>query len=76
VPGEITEVVTIAIASAIADAEQRAMRKPPDSLDASAAYERGLWHLTKANTDDNRLAQKFFQQAIDLDPSQHSFGKF
>jgi adenylate cyclase len=67
---EITEAVTIAIAPAIDDAEQqRALRKPPGSLDAWAAYQRGLWHLSKASADDNALAQKFFQQAIDLDPS-------
>jgi adenylate cyclase len=70
VQDEITEAVTIAIAPAIADAElQRAVRKPPDSLDAWAAYQRGLWHLSEANPDDNTIAQKFFRQAIDLDPS-------
>jgi len=67
---EITEAVTIAIAPAIADAEQqRAMRKPPENLDAWAAYQRGSWHLSKANAEDNALAQKFFQRAIDLDPT-------
>ena len=67
---EITEAVTIAIAPVIADAErQRAMRKPPGSLDAWAAYQRGLWHFGKFNADDNLAAQKFFQQAIDLDPN-------
>jgi len=67
---EITEAVTIAIAPAIAEAEQqRAMRKPPGSLDAWAAYQRGLWHSSRASTEDNALAQKFFQQAVDLDPS-------
>jgi adenylate cyclase len=67
---EITEAVTIAIAPAIADAEQqRAMRKPPGSLDAWAAYQRGLWHVSKCTPNDNLLAQKFFQQAMDLDPS-------
>jgi adenylate cyclase len=70
VQDEITEAVTIAIAPAIADAElQRAVRKPPDSLDAWAAYQRGLWHLSEANPDDNTIAQKFFRQAIDLDPT-------
>jgi adenylate cyclase len=70
VQDEITEAVTIAIAPAIADAEQqRAMRKPPDSLDAWAAYQRGLWHVSKATSDDIALAEKFFQQAIDFDPS-------
>jgi len=67
---EITQAVTIAIAPVIADAErQRAMRKPPDSLDAWAAYQRGLWHFGKFTADDNLAAQKFFQQAIDLDPN-------
>jgi adenylate cyclase len=67
---EITEAVTIAIAPAVAVAErQRAMRKPPGSLDAWAAYQRGLWHFGKGTPDDNALAEGFFQQAIDLDPS-------
>jgi adenylate cyclase len=67
---EITEAVTIAIAPAIADAElQRAVRKSPGSLDAWAAYQRGLWHLSEANPDNNEIAQRFFQQAIGLDPT-------
>jgi adenylate cyclase len=70
VQDEISEAVTIAIAPAIAGAEQqRAMRKPPGSLDAWTAYQRGLWHLTRAAVDDNNLAQRFFQQAIDRDPN-------
>ena len=70
VQDEITEAVTIAIAPAIADAEQRrAMRKPPASLDAWAAYQRGLWHFGNVTADDNALAKKFFQQAVDLDQS-------
>jgi adenylate cyclase len=69
VQDEITEAVTIAIAPAIADAEQhRALRKPPASLDAWGAYQRGLWHLSKASAEDNALAEKFFQRAINLDP--------
>src|SRR5216683_1501300 len=70
VQDEITEAVTVAIAPAIADAEQqRAVRKPPGSLDAWAAYQRGLWHLSEANQNDNATAQRFFQQAVDLDPT-------
>ena len=66
---EITEAVTIAVAPAIANAEQhRALRKPPSSLDAWGAYQRGLWHLSKASAEDNALAEKFFQRAIDFDP--------
>src|SRR5206468_1302775 len=67
VQDEITEAVTIAIAPAIADAEQqRAMRKPPENLDAWAAYQRGLWHLSKVTAEDFAVAQRFFQQAIDI----------
>ena len=71
VQDEITQAVTIAVAPAIAHAEQqRAMRKPPNSLDAWGAYQRGLWHLSKAATAaDNALAEKFFQVAIEIDPS-------
>ena len=29
----------------------------------------GLWHLGKATVADNALAEKFFQQAIEIDPS-------
>jgi len=67
---QITEAVTIAVAPAIADAElQRAMRKAPRNLDAWGAYQHGLWHLSQFTADDNALAQKFFQQAIDFDPT-------
>ncbi len=70
VQDEITEAVTIAIAPAVAEAElQRAMRKAPGSLDAWTAYQRGLWHFGKFSAEDFVLAEKFFQQAIDLDPT-------
>jgi adenylate cyclase len=70
VQDEITEAVTTAIAPAIAHAEQqRAMRRPPGNLDAWGAYQRGLWHLSKANPEDDAIAEKLFQQAVDLDPT-------
>jgi adenylate cyclase len=70
VQDEIAQAVTIAVAPAVAEAElKRAMRKPPGSLDAWAAYQRGLWHQSKASVEDNALARQFFQQAIDLDPA-------
>ena len=59
VQDEITQATTIAIAPAIADAEQqRAMRKPPASLDAWGAYQRGLWHLSRASAEDDALARR------------------
>jgi adenylate cyclase len=70
VQDEISEAVTIAIAPAIAHAEQqRAMRKPPGSLDAWSAYQRGLWHLSKFSPESNVPSEKFFRQAVDLDPT-------
>ena len=67
---EITEAVTIAVTPAIHDAElRRALRKPIGNLDAWTAYQRGLWHFSKVTLDDNILAQDFFQQAIDIDPT-------
>jgi adenylate cyclase len=70
VQDEITESVTIAIAPAVAEAElRRAMRKPPESLNAWSAYQRGLWHLHKFSSGDNTRAQAFFREAIDLDPT-------
>jgi len=70
VQDEITNAVAIAIAPAVADAElRRAMRKPPESLDAWVAYQRGLWHLRDATRDDTLRAVKLLEQAIDLDPT-------
>jgi adenylate cyclase len=70
VQDEISEAATIAIVPAIADAElHRAIRRPPGSLDAWAAYQRGLWHLSKYTPDDDAVAEKFVQQAADLDPA-------
>jgi adenylate cyclase len=66
---EITEAVTIAMAPAIADAEQHRAFRKPGNLDAWAAYQRGLWHSSKYTVNDIALAQNFFQQAIDCDPS-------
>ena len=45
------------------------MRKLPGSLDAWAACQRGLWHFAKATVNDYALAEKFFRQAVDLDPN-------
>jgi adenylate cyclase len=69
VQDEISQAVTMAIAPAISGAErQRAMRKPPESLDAWAAYQRGWWHFGRSSAEENALAIESFQQALDLDP--------
>jgi adenylate cyclase len=70
VQDEIAAAVATAVAPAIADAElRRALRKPPESLDAWAAYQRGLWHLSKSTAADNVLAEDFLLQATALDPT-------
>jgi adenylate cyclase len=70
VQDDITDAVTIAIAPAVAEAElRRAIRRPPNSLDAWGAYQHGLWHLFNFSSDDNVRAQEFFEKAIDLDPA-------
>jgi adenylate cyclase len=69
VQDEIALATTTAIAPAIAGAEQqRAIRKAPASLDAWGAYQRGLWHLGKATADETAAADRYFRQAIELDP--------
>src|SRR5262249_14423608 len=70
VQDEITEAVGAAIGSAIVDAERvRAVRKPPESLGAWEAYQRGMWHLSKANAEDHLKAKHFFEKATEIDPN-------
>ena len=48
---------------------QRALLKPPDSLDAWESYHRGLWHMYRFRRDDNDQARGFFERALLLDPT-------
>jgi DNA-binding SARP family transcriptional activator len=47
----------------------RAILKPPNSLDAWEAHHRGLWHMYRFNKIDNERARQFFAQAVGLDPT-------
>ena len=47
----------------------RAVLKPPDSLDAWQAYHRGLWHMYRFTNTENETARKFFEMAVQLDPT-------
>ena len=70
VQDEITASVAGVIEPALAEAEQqRVLRKPPKSLDAWEAYQRGLWHFNKYAPEENQIALGFFRQAIALDPN-------
>jgi adenylate cyclase len=69
VQDEITAAVATAIEPTVAQVERhRAVRKPPESLDAWEAYQRGLWHKGRIGVADNEAAKSFFKRAIDLDP--------
>jgi adenylate cyclase len=70
VQDEITSAVVTAILPAVADAELRRMlRKAPENLGAWEAYQRGLWHIGKANAEDNERARRFLERAVALDRS-------
>jgi TolB-like protein len=48
--------------------EARRAAQMPDSLDAWAAYHRGLWHMFRFNQHDNALAGEMFARAAAADP--------
>jgi tetratricopeptide (TPR) repeat protein len=67
---EIGDRVVASIASEIVASERnRAILKPPSSLDAWEAYHRGLWHIYRFTQPDNEHAQHFFERAVRLDPT-------
>jgi DNA-binding SARP family transcriptional activator/TolB-like protein/Flp pilus assembly protein TadD len=67
---EIGNRIVASIASEIETIERnRAILKPPSSLDAWEAYHRGLWHMYRFNKADNDRAQQFFETAVRLDPT-------
>ena len=47
----------------------RAILRPPNSLDAWEAHHRGLWHMYRFNRADNERARHFFATAVRLDPT-------
>ena len=67
---EIGNWIVASIANEVETIERnRAILKPPNSLDAWEAHHRGLWHMYRFNKPDNEQAQKFFQTAVRLDPT-------
>ena len=67
---EINNKIVAAVAEEIETAERnRAVLKPPNSLDAWEAYHRGLWHMYRFSGTDNAQAQHFFETAVRLDPT-------
>jgi tetratricopeptide (TPR) repeat protein len=67
---EIVNEVVSAIAAEIELTERnRAILKPPGSLDAWEALHCGFWHMYRFNEADNERAKRFFKQAVRLDPT-------
>jgi DNA-binding SARP family transcriptional activator len=67
---EIGNRIVALIANEIETSERnRAVLKPPNSLDAWEAHHRGLWHMYRFNKPDNVKAQHFFEMAVRLDPT-------
>jgi len=67
---EIGNRIVAAIAHEIEMVERnRAILKPPNSLDAWEAHHRGLWHMYRFSRTDNERARQFFAQAVELDPT-------
>lgn len=67
---EIGGKIVASVASEIELTERnRAILRPPNSLDAWEAHHRGLWHMYRFNLDDNERARHFFEMAVRLDPT-------
>ncbi|HET6158689.1 MAG TPA: BTAD domain-containing putative transcriptional regulator [Dongiaceae bacterium] len=67
---EIINQIVSSIASEIEIVERnRAILKPPSSLDAWEALHCGFWHMYRFNEVDNERAKRFFKLAVRLDPT-------
>jgi tetratricopeptide (TPR) repeat protein len=67
---EMGNAIVASIASEIETIERnRAILRPPSSLDAWEALHRGLWHMYRFRKDDNERARGFFEQSLKFDPT-------
>ena len=67
---QIGDRIVWAIASEIEASEKnRAVLKPPESMNAWEAYHRGLWHMHRFTKPDNHQALQFFRTSIEEDPT-------
>ncbi len=67
---EIGNRIVASVAGEIETLERnRAILKPPTSLDAWEAHHRGLWHMYRYRKADNEQARHFFEKALQLDPT-------
>ncbi len=70
VQDEVVHAIVTAIEPKLLSSERnRALRKPPENLDAWESYQRGLWHTLQYKPEDRDRTLAFFHRAIELDPS-------
>ncbi len=66
----ITAAITTLVRPALAEAEQaRAIRRHPDSVDAWAAYQRGMWLFSRIGNGTAAEAAAWFRRATAIDPN-------
>lgn len=67
---EIGNRIVASVAGEIETIERnRAILRPPSSLDAWEAHHRGLWHMYQFTKPDNEQARHLFETAVRLDPT-------
>ncbi len=71
---ELQDEMTLTIVAAIepqlgAFERDRALRKPPQSLDAWETYQRGLWHMWSFTKNNNAEALPLLRRAREFDPN-------
>ncbi len=67
---EITAAIAAAIRPELALAEQeRALRKPPESLDAYDLYYRGCWHCWQTTNENLTEGVRLLREACAIDPN-------
>jgi len=67
---EIGNRIVTSIANEIETIERnRAILRPPNSLNAWEAHHRGLWHMYRFTKEDNEKARHLFEMAVRLDPT-------
>jgi adenylate cyclase len=67
---EMTQTIVAAVEPELGAFErERALRKPPQSLDAWETYQRGLWHMWSFTKKDNATALPLLRRAREFDPN-------
>lgn len=65
----VNQIVSSVAAEIELSERNRAILKPPGSLDAWEALHCGLWHMYRFTESDNERARRFFKLAVRLDPT-------